>query len=62
MDMIYYVVSCGLEESSEELQCSVVLNRELEKGKECFENPFKISISPYRFIYIPLVAGPMRVL
>lgn len=49
-----YVISdmgiYSLEKFSEELQPSVMPDRELKKWKERFGDPFKSSVSPYRFI------------
>jgi len=52
MNVISDMGSHRLAKSSEELQPNVMSNRELEKGKESFGNPFKSGVSPYRIINI----------
>lgn len=56
--------SCRIVYFCEDIQPSIMLNSELEKGKECFVNPFESGVSTYRFVDIPFRCrsheGPLK--
>ena len=58
MNMVSNGSGNGMVESDEDLQPSIMSYRELEKGKECLRNSFKVTICPTLFVNIPLGCGP----
>lgn len=58
MNMVSNVSTGGLVEFSEELQPSIVLESELEKGNKCIIYSFEGTICAIVFIDIPLGCGP----
>lgn len=54
VDVIGNMGSYGLAESGEELQSSVMSDRELNEWNEIFGDRFKGGVSPYYFINVPL--------
>ena len=61
MNMVINVSGGGLAESSEVLQPSIMLYRELEKGKECLSESLKGTTCPIVFIDIPFGCDPREV-
>lgn len=54
MDVINYVGGSVLIKSSEELQHSIMYDRELKKREESLSDPSKFIICPNSFINMPL--------
>ena len=50
--MIGYVGRCRLMKFGEEFQPSVMMDRELKKGKEFLVNPFNCGVSPYGIVHV----------
>ena len=54
VSMVSNMSGHGLAESSEEIQHSIMLYKELEKGKKCLSDSFEGTICPFVFVEIPL--------